>query len=370
MIYKRGKKGTYWFRFRFCGRIVHESGHTTSKTVAREAEHARRRQLELSINGVTGRRALTPTFERASEEWLESRKHLIRPNTVRMTRIALKQLKPIFGPKLLCDIDTRSIEDYQRKRVAAKAQGRTINIEIGVLRQVLKAYELWQPLESKVKMLRERKDIGRAITADEEKRLLDAARGIDSGCYTAVVLALNTSMRHSEILSLRWRQIDFTQRTVTVGQSKTAAGTGRLIPLNSPAWDVLVKWTGRFPNAQPDHFVFPGCENREIDPTHPAKGWRTAWRHALKLSGVRCRFHDLRVTCITKMAEGQTPELVIMSVAGHVSRAMLQHYSRIRTDAKRRALESIAQPVFEAAVNQNVHQLVDRQNEEAAKLLN
>jgi hypothetical protein len=63
---------------------------------------------------------------------------------------------------------------------------------------------------------------------------------------------------------------------------------------------------------------------------------------------VKCRFHDLRVTCITKMAESQTPDLVIMSVAGHVSRAMLEHYSRIRTEAKRAALEWLTQPDFRA----------------------
>ena len=71
--------------------------------------------------------------------------------------------------------------------------------------------------------------------------------------------------------------------------------------------------------------------------------------------------------CITKMSESQTPELVIMSIAGHVSRAMLQHYSRIRTDAKRRALDSIA---FESNVNQNMHQMNELPSETIAKLLN
>jgi len=177
-------------------------------------------------------------------------------------------------------------------------------------------------------------------------------------------------MRHSEILGLRWRQIDFAQRALTVGQSKTAAGTGRLIPLNTAAFNALVKWVKRFPDAVPDHYVFPLCENRQVDPTRPAKGWRTAWRHALNLSGVKCRFHDLRVTCITKMAESLTPDLVIMSVAGHVSRAMLEHYSRIRTEAKRAALERLAQPTFEGAVNQNVHQLPPEAAEPHRNLLN
>ena len=235
---------------------------------------------------------------------------------------------------------------------------------------MLEAYEYWRPIEGRMRTLRERKDIGRALLPDEELRLLEAAQSLDSACYTAVVVALNTAMRHSEILGLRWRQIDFAQRALTVGHSKTAAGTGRLIPLNKSALNALVNWAKRFPDAIPDHYVFPWCENRQVDPTRPAKSWRTAWRHALKLSGIKCRFHDLRVTCITKMAESQTPDLVIMSVAGHVSRAMLEHYSRIRTEAKRDALERLAQPTFGGDVNQNVHQLTADTTEAQPNLLN
>ena len=369
MIYRRGKHGIYWYRFRFAGRIIHESAHTQRKTLARDAERIRRHELEERINGIK-KRGLPPTFVRATELWLESRKHLVRRNTDQMARIALKQLLPIFGSKLLCDIDVESLERYQKTRLATGAQGRTINIEVGTLRMILKANDCWQPLHGRIKKLPERKDIGRALTFDEEKQLLEAARGINSACYTAVVLALNTSMRHSEILNLRWRQIDFAQRTLTVGRSKTAAGTGRLIPLNTYALDTLVKWAGRFPNAEPGHFVFPACENRKIDPTIPATGWRTAWRHARKLAGVECRFHDLRVTCITKLAESQTPDLVIMSVAGHVPWTMLQHYSRIRTDAKRQALEAIIQPIFDSPVHRNDNQLGITPAETSANLLN
>ena len=62
--------------------------------------------------------------------------------------------------------------------------------------------------------------------------------------------------------------------------------------------------------------------------------------------------------------------MTIMSIAGHVSRKMLEHYSRIRTDAKRAALDAIAGPVFEAGVHQNVHQLPEGNPGEDGKLLN
>ena len=47
-------------------------------------------------------------------------------------------------------------------------------------------------------------------------------------------------------------------------------------------------------------------------------------------------------TAITKLAESMTSEQTIMSIAGHVSRRMLEHYSHIRQEAKRRAVESLA----------------------------
>ena len=71
------------------------------------------------------------------------------------------------------------------------------------------------------------------------------------------------------------------------------------------------------------------------------RSWRTAWRHALKDTGLTIRFHDLRHTCITKLAEGQASEQTIMAIAGHLSRTMLEHYSHIRIAAKRAALEDI-----------------------------
>ncbi len=43
-----------------------------------------------------------------------------------------------------------------------------------------------------------------------------------------------------------------------------------------------------------------------------------------------------------RLAEGQTSYMTILAIAGHVSRKMLEHYSRIRMEAKRTALDGIA----------------------------
>ncbi len=369
MIYRRGKRGTYWYRFRFAGRMIHESARSQSKTLAREAERNRRRELEERINGIR-KRGLPPTFERAAQRWLESRDHRVAANTQNVARLALKHLLPVFGPKLLCDITPQDITDYQRIRQQSGAQGRTVNIEVALLRQVLKFCDLWQPFTGKVRMLRERHDVAKALTLEQERSLLSVTAEADSACHTAAVLALNTAMRRNEIRMLRWRQVDWERRTLTVGSSKTDAGAGRLIPLNATALESLLRWTSRFPNGEPDHYVFPWCENRRVDPSRPTKGWRTAWRHALKRTGFHCRFHDLRVTCITKLSESQASDMTIMAIAGHVSRRMLEHYSRIRTEAKRAALDAIVAPAFDMGVHQNVHQVSATDSDQTAKLLN
>ena len=53
------------------------------------------------------------------------------------------------------------------------------------------------------------------------------------------------------------------------------------------------------------------------------------------------RFHDVRHHAITELAESQASDQTIMSIAGHVSQRMLSHYSHVRMEAKRQALDSL-----------------------------
>ncbi len=56
------------------------------------------------------------------------------------------------------------------------------------------------------------------------------------------------------------------------------------------------------------------------------------------------RFYDLPHHAITELAERGEAELTIMPIAGHISRRMLEHYSHIRMETKRRALEALETP--------------------------
>src|SRR5215467_1271337 len=69
---------------------------------------------------------------------------------------------------------------------------------------------------------------------------------------------------------------------------------------------------------------------------------KTAWTKVRKNTNVVGRWHDNRHTLVTELAESGAGDEVIMSIAGHVSRAMLSRYSHVRMEAKRRALDEIA----------------------------
>jgi integrase len=383
MIYQRGKEKTWWYRFHFGGRIVHESSKSTSKTVARDAQRARRRELELKYNKIE-KRTLPPQFEQAATAWLEGEEPHLAERTQGIYGVALRcHLIPAMGSWLLCDIGGDEIKAYQAKRKAAGASARTLNKELQVLRQVLKRHKLWASLQGEVRFEAENEEIGKALTPDEEAQLLKACAS-NQHLDTVVTVALNTTLRKNEIRLLRWGQIDFFKRTLTVGKSKTEGGTGREIPLNPPAYGALIKWAGRFPKSKPEDYVFPACEAvgierahptaERVDASRPIKSWRTAWRAALKRAGLQVRFHDLRHACITKLAEGQASEQTIMAIAGHLSRRMLEHYSHIRMAAKRAALDAIAaapkQATFGSGWNQNRNQLPEGEKASLANSLN
>jgi hypothetical protein len=175
--------------------------------------------------------------------------------------------------------------------------------------------------------------------------------------YPALMLALNAGLRNAEIRHMRWKQVDFNKQFLAVGKSKTEAGEGRTIPLNGPLLDALqehAEWYRlRFGKIEADWYLFPFGRANHLDPTRPITTIKTAWRNARKRAGVTGRLHDSRHTLITELAESGAGDQTIMDIAGHVSRQMLKHYSHIRMQAKRAALEAVCKNQQEAENSKN-----------------
>jgi integrase len=179
---------------------------------------------------------------------------------------------------------------------------------------------------------------------------------LDSGLRAAEI----RSLRRSD-LSLKWHDGVVESGVLTVPKSKTEAGTGRSIPLTRRACAALTLWLSRFGDANPEAYVFPrhaigtlGNERKphlySVDPAQPIGEWKKAWKDACKSAGVNYRWHDLRHTFITRLAENSSvSEQTIMSLAGHVSRSMLQRYSHIRNQAKQAAIATLERAADESA---------------------
>jgi len=159
----------------------------------------------------------------------------------------------------------------------------------------MKRAKLWHHFSDEIKPLPVHTQIGRAMTLDEKLRIAKTAEMKPEwqSARLAMVLALNTTMRGYEIKALRWYDVDFLAGTVTVRRSKTEAGQ-RVIPLNEDALSAireLYRRASAIGGTQPDHNVFPACENGRFDPTSTQKSWRSAWRSLRKAAGigaVRC----------------------------------------------------------------------------------
>ena len=265
-------------------------------------------------------------------------------------------LKPVFEPLLLIDIAAEDVADYQKVRLKDGASPKTINLEIGTLRSILRRHRLWADLQPDIRMLTVHDDVGRALAADEEQRLLRTCRASRSRALaTVVTLALHTGMRRGEIQDLTWRQVDFMNQRLSVGRSKTESGQGRTIPLNPTALGALKGWATQFPDRKPEHYVFAAeryglatddavPHTHSIDPTRPIKSLKEAWESAKRVSGVTCRFHDLRHSACTRLLERGVPLPVIASLLGWSAGTtvrMARRYGHISADAQRQAVMAL-----------------------------
>jgi site-specific recombinase XerD len=188
--------------------------------------------------------------------------------------------------------------------------------------------------------------VGRALTPEEQKRLFDKATSNPEWeqVYCAAILAANTSMRGVEIKNLRRRDVDLEKALLHIRRSKNET-SHRLLPLNAPAKTAVERMLARadaLGHTDPTHYLWPANQWHQFDPTQPAKKWDTAWRVLRDAAGLPgLRFHDLRHTVITELLEAGEPDHVVESISGHLSRRMLEHYSHIRIDAKKGALDRL-----------------------------
>ena len=364
-LFKRGK--TWYADFTVNGQRYKLSLETTDWREANNKEKDKVAEASAGKLAPSSQRFAKLAFTEAADRYIADRKPHLAPLSIRTEGERLKPMRTFFGTISLTRISSDAVHEYIARRKKQEASNRTLNMELGILRRILKRAKRWHLIAEDCKPLPERRDIGRALAHEQKVKLLKAAASRPEWqvARLAAVLALNTTMRACEIRGLLWSDVNFLERTLTVRRSETKTEAGvRVIPLNADGWAAILELRERTKllmgaEPQPGWYVFPHGEGQgpsvqpksrpgprvsvKPDPTKPMSTWRTAWRKIVKEAGLPgLRFHDLRHHAITELAESEASDQTIMAIAGHVSHRMLSLYSHVRLEAKRKALAALS----------------------------
>jgi len=339
---KRDDQGRWRIDFRCKGRrIIRIIG--PSKREA-EAEIVRLKGEILRDPYGFGKKEPEVLFEDHAKEFLELYSKQNKRSWI-SDETSLDHLKEFFKGKYLSEITAEQIERYKAKRkadpVRPNAEAKpgvdpklispsTVNREVSCLKNVLNKAVEWEKLDrnpaAKIKKFREPNAKERILTFDEMKRLLAEA---SEDLRPVLVVALNTGMRKSEILSLRWKDVDFVKGFIHIADSKS--GRSRDIPMNSPVFETL------HDRSRDREFVFENPETKAR-----IQDVKTAFKGACRRAEINgLRFHDLRHTALSWMIQKGADLVTVSKIAGHASIQMTMRYCHSTPDLMRLAVQRL-----------------------------
>lgn len=344
-LYRRGK--VWWMNFSYQGQQVRASTGQIDRRAAELILGDTRRQLRDGAYRVTLEEQ-TRTFGELMERLL--REHVTRKASQRSYIGYTKRLRGFFGDGTpLASITPRLIVEYKNQLFADKLAPASVNRHLATLKKAFNlAVREWEwcqrnPVLS-VSMERESNGRDRWLTVEEEHRLLAAC---GPWLRDLVQFALGTGMRMGEILSLSWRGVDLTRRTVMLFHSKN--GERRTIPMNHTILSLikakkeeahLIKQpTGNvipLNGENPGDLVFRSKAGTPIESGH----LRRSFRLALKKAGIEdFHFHDLRHTFATRLVQAGIELYKVQRLLGHKSPMLTQRYAHHYPESLRDGVE-------------------------------
>jgi integrase len=257
----------------------------------------------------------------------------LRPGTREIYDIHLRYWTTHLGHLRLSDVTPARIAEHRDK---LKAEGRKpagVNRMLAALAAVLtRCVKHWHILETnpvqRVAKLIENNARTRFLTEQELARLLEVCRESDSpDLYLAVLLAVTTGCRKSELMTLRWSQTDLTTGLIHLehtknGDRRTLAIPQQVIPLLKARKS---QQEGTVTPIRNDALVFPS----RVSATKPVD-LRSAWQKAVERAGLGdFHWHDLRHSTASFLAAEGASLREIGEVLGHRSVEATKRYSHL-----------------------------------------
>ena len=185
--------------------------------------------------------------------------------------------------------------------------------------------------------------VTRALSEEEQHRLLDAARNYERPIMFAVVFALYTGCRKGEVLGLQWKDVDFDRRCISISKQLTrsydmteSGENTTVLGLSEPKTDksvreiyICAKFADEFREFKnrmmkwkrehkmkhsEDDFVFIGEKNKPIEP----RVFYKYYQEVMEIAEIDdCNFHTLRHTFATRCIEKGMDILMVSRTLGH-----------------------------------------------------
>ena len=177
----------------------------------------------------------------------------------------------------------------------------------------------------------------RHLSRDEMKRMLWALEQSEGAIVPFIQLALNTGMRKSELLGMKWTDINFDLKNVKL--TNTKSGQNRFVNLNSTAVEALRGWKKIIgsPGNYYSTYVFPANRGGRL------RDVRKEFLKVLDIAGITdFRIHDMRHTFASNvLMAGEGDLYTVQKLLGHSSIQHTERYSHLAMDHLAAAVESL-----------------------------
>lgn len=276
------------------------------------------------------------TFREAGDGYVERLTEEGGKNIAIKRRQLAQHLIPFLGAKPLTDITTNDLERYKRQRKEKGAAAATINRELAVVSHLFSKALEWKWLAHKparINRLKEENARDVYLTQEQLEGLLKST-GEDQNphVYLFTKIGLETSMRKSEILSIRLDDIDVTRCMIFVPVAKNGK---REQPITAGLADELRL---HLELAEPGQtFLFPSARAKKGHTVNIDKPFRRSVA-AAGLDTKEVVRHTLRHTAITHLVQAGVDLPTVQRISGHKTLHMVLRYAHQNNEHIRAAL--------------------------------
>ncbi len=342
--------GRYEVYFRANGQRIH-------RVIGKESDNMTRSEVEKILiklkndacldrfNMPKGRK-LALSFKQAAAIYIERLRQESGKNIERKEQQIRDVLNPFFGTKPVGKIKSFDIERFKKDMVDRGYAQATANRHLAVFTHMMNKLVEWEMISnSPCKAKKFKEQVGRInyLTVEQINTVLENAK--HSTCpfaYPFIFIGLNTSMRRSEILSIKIENIDLKNLTIFIPKAKAGA---RVQPITKELAEYLNTY---IQNLKKDEvFLFPSKYSKTGHFINIDK----SFKKIIEESGLDPKVivrHTLRHTAISHLMQAGVDLSTIQAISGHKTVQMVMRYSHQNNAHIQEAMSKLENRYFQS----------------------